>query len=343
MRAILVRLVRGLRLERDYLLNSEHTLTIQMTPWEIAKKLSDSYHALGAAKTVEIYKVTRRKVTDSVKWADSCKKYPEAHLERCTSWTNANAEIKKWVLSIECINLPSEGTENLIHGDFFSNTIDSDYAHIIECDPPYGVDFDKKLNRDFVNRNYVEVRHKDYEEFIYRMVEECYRIGKENSWLILWHSDKHYALIRDALESVGYKVGYTRGIWYKTRSGKSALQNPYVQLGYAHEQFIYARKGSPLINRMGRTDVFDYPTVPYERVWRHPAERPIELIEDILTTFAREGSAVVCPFAGSGNTLLAARRAKMSCVGFELVFDYVNIYKSRYADEVACEKSREEC
>ena len=72
---------------------------------------------------------------------------------------------------------------------------------------------------------------------------------------------------------------------------------------------------------------------------RHPAERPIELIEDILTTFAREGSSVVCPFAGSGNTLLAARRANMSCVGFELVYDYVNIYKSRYADEVACESA----
>ena len=87
-------------------MNESYVLTIQMTPWEIAKKLSDSYHARGAAKTVELYKVTQRKVTDSVKWADSCKKYPEAHLERCTSWTNANAEIKKWVLSVECINLP---------------------------------------------------------------------------------------------------------------------------------------------------------------------------------------------------------------------------------------------
>ncbi len=77
-----------------------------------------------------------------------------------------------------------------------------------------------------------------------------------------------------------------------------------------------------------RDNVFDYHTVHHTRKI-HPTERPIEMTMDILSTFCLPGAQGITPFAGSGNTILAANNLNMSCIGWDLAQYYKDKYTIR--------------
>lgn len=65
------------------------------------------------------------------------------------------------------------------------------------------------------------------------------------------------------------------------------------------------------------TDVWDFnPTPP--RPGRHPCEKPLPLIEHIITTSSLPGDVVMDTFAGSGTTAVAAARLGRHFIGCEL-------------------------
>lgn len=51
----------------------------------------------------------------------------------------------------------------------------------------------------------------------------------------------------------------------------------------------------------------------------HPTQKPINLLEKLIKTFTDEGDVVVDPVAGSGTTLLAAKKNKRHAYGFEVL------------------------
>jgi site-specific DNA-methyltransferase (adenine-specific) len=108
------------------------------------------------------------------------------------------------------------------------------------------------------------------------------------------------------------------GIWTKP-SGQS--MSPETRLANAYEMFFYAWKGTPVLNRMGRSNIFNTPPVPAQQK-THPTERPIELMKELYDTFAFPGSRILIPFLGSGNGILAAHELKMEALGFELSKGY---------------------
>jgi len=56
-------------------------------------------------------------------------------------------------------------------------------------------------------------------------------------------------------------------------------------------------------------------------------------MQEILTTFALPNSRVMVPFLGSGNTLIAARRANMLAFGYEQHEEYKGGYIMNVAKE----------
>ena len=63
-------------------------------------------------------------------------------------------------------------------------------------------------------------------------------------------------------------------------------------------------------------DVWDFKTVP-PYPGKHPAEKPLPLLEHMITTSSRAGDRILDPFAGSGSTLEAARALGRKAVGIE--------------------------
>ena len=69
------------------------------------------------------------------------------------------------------------------------------------------------------------------------------------------------------------------------------------------------------------TDVWTYPTVG-RRVGKHPCEKPLAMMEDIIRASSRPGAIVFDPFMGSGVTGEAAVRLGREFIGMEAGAEY---------------------
>lgn len=77
------------------------------------------------------------------------------------------------------------------------------------------------------------------------------------------------------------------------------------------------------------TDVWDFPSVrPYKN--KHPAEKPIALLEHVIKSTTYEGDIVLDCFAGSGNTAIAALNLGRLAVAIEIDPKWLAISKSKF-------------
>jgi len=194
--------------------------------------------------------------------------------------------------------------------------------HIIECDPPYGIDLiEQKSSKDSATSNvhtYNEVDREKYPHFLRVLAKELFRIAGTNTWLVFWFGPTWQREVLEALRGAGWLVDEIPAIWAKTQ-GQTLQPELYFARGY--EPFYLARKGSPVLVKRGRLNVFNYPGVPGSQKY-HPTERPIALIEEILSTLGAPLQTVLVPFLGSGATLRAAYNLGMGGQGWDLNPEY---------------------
>ena len=287
--------------------------------------------------TARIAGVSVGTVAGALKLRKAIQDFPELGLDKIASETEALRTLQRFAAVISNQHIASQAanredtlTQSYILGDFFENTLASESYAIIECDPPYGIDLAglrKSTDTTHITTDYSEVSEQDYTGFIMRLCREVWRLASPNSWFILWFANQHYQLCSDALRTCGFLFHPVPAIWKKGNSmGQS--QAPDSVLGNAYESFFWARKGSPKLHVAGRSNIFDHPVVPAQQKI-HPTERPVELVADILRTFSWPGMPVLCPFLGSGNTLIAAQSLGMPCIGFELTENYRNAFVAR--------------
>lgn len=65
-----------------------------------------------------------------------------------------------------------------------------------------------------------------------------------------------------------------------------------------------------------------------EHRW-HEAQKPVAILEFLVTLATREQHIILDPFIGSGSTAVACQRLNRQFIGFEINPDYVSIAKSR--------------
>ena len=187
---------------------------------------------------------------------------------------------------------------------------------LAEIDPPYNVNF-AKISGDL---RYHET--DDLGKLLFSTLSTLYPKMRNDSWVLVWFPTGMYTEVRAMIEEAGFNPQPIPAFWNKGNAGR--VQRPEEQLANCHETFFYCRKGKPRLNQMGRSNVYNgFKPVVSER---HPVERPVELGEAILSTFAPTGSIVAVPFAGSGNMLLSAYNLRMPAVGF----DDGKIYKDSF-------------
>jgi ParB/RepB/Spo0J family partition protein len=219
---------------------------------------------------------------------------------------------------------------NYIIGDFFkiSDKLPNRSFHVCEVDPPFAIRLDevKRADKD-VTHGYNEVSIADYPQFLKRTIDICSEKLMDDGWLLFWFAAHPWYSV---LESILRKAGFTfchPAIWTKGIPGQVNWPDRY--LGSSYEPFFYARKGSGVLYRQGRANNFGYPPVPAQKK-DHPTERPIEMMEEILSCFCPPNGRVLVPFAGSGDTILAADNLGMSAVGCDLS----SVYKASYVYKV---------
>ncbi len=332
-------------------------LVYQLEVEEKGEKVSRTPDGEGVTKksvAENILKKSASHLADNIRFKETIDKLPENLKQavlNCKTQKDAKNLVRKIFkqtsLSIsarEAEERPIEKVHKLLIssynvGDFFEGVSDfpdgqADFGYnLLEIDPPYGIDLDKNKkmgdgdSQKIGMMDYVEVPRDEYREFIKKVAVESYRVLANDSWLILWYDVKK-PWIADILEEVGFNVRRIPGLWIKP-SGQTRA--PHLHLANCYETFFYASKGNPSISNRGRSNIFNFsPVIAKEKI--HQTERPVELIQEVLTTFIDPSSSkarIMVPFLGSGNTILAAANMNMAGVGWDLSENFKNAYTDR--------------
>jgi ParB family chromosome partitioning protein len=189
----------------------------------------------------------------------------------------------------------------------------------IECDPPFGrtritpEDVERStLSGGHEAKQYIDIEPKKYVEFLSRLAQITYKLADTDAWMIFWFDFVYYQNILEELSKAGWEPYSTPAIWLKSK----LPYQPYPDMmlnGYF--PFIIAKKGRPIMvkARHNNTFLWSPDDNPY-----HPHQRPLSLMEDLLTIFVPPTSKVLVPFLGSGVTLRACYTKGYEGVGFDL-------------------------
>lgn len=200
------------------------------------------------------------------------------------------------------------------------NSIDS-----VITDPPYGIKYSsnwrtKTEKFDVLKNDDNDVRLLAYSEFA--------RILKNNTVAVVFASWKNAAVdIQELQKHFDIKNII---VWFKGGGGMGDLKHT---LSTDYELAIVCHKGKCRIRGKREGSVFQFAKVnPNKMV--HPTEKPVDLIEKIISKFTDENAIILDPFAGSGSTGVAAVNMGRRFIGFELDDKYFEIAKQRINDAV---------
>ncbi len=220
---------------------------------------------------------------------------------------------------------PIESPHRIQLGNFFNliKTIPEASIDLVLTDPPYGVDANK------FGGNFAEAHaYEDSEEVFTAIADtlslELWRIMKANTHAYIFCSIKGWMYLYDTFynarlrdKNVDWRLWSAPLIW--TKGDGNA---PWIDQGHkrTYECIFMASKGMRRVSVV-KPDVLSYPGVIQRD---HAAEKPVELLRDLIQRSASPGNTIFDPFAGSGSIFSAATKEKCVAIGFELNEQYYN-------------------
>lgn len=164
--------------------------------------------------------------------------------------------------------------------------------------------------------------------------------GKAPCMVVFCSFEQQFFLIE-----LAKKYGINRYINLVFRKDFSAqvLKANMRVVGNAEYGLILFRDKLPKFNNDGKMifNVMDWEKDEnndlYEKI--HPTQKPVKLLEKLITIFTDPGDVVIDPVAGSGSTLVAANNLGRKAYGFEIKKDF---YKKAVKWIAKCEAAKKE-
>ena len=78
-------------------------------------------------------------------------------------------------------------------------------------------------------------------------------------------------------------------------------------------------------------EVLEIGTAPKseKKFGKHPTQKPIRLLERLITAASKEGDLVLDPFNGSGTTGIVAKKLGRRYIGIEIDDEYLHLTRER--------------
>jgi len=209
-----------------------------------------------------------------------------------------------------------------------------DSIDLIITDPPWGVLDESSLREGLARHGQREGVSWDEDsanalELWQSICGDLFRVLKPNSHLYCFinavprdflHAEKMpcFTTFAQAMIKVGFLVRPAPIVWVKDIAF-GHVPDPYQQYPMCTESIIFARKGSRPFNTAPQHDYFINGVVNEDRI--HLAEKPVDLIQKLVSISGVKEGRFLDPFSGSGALLLAAATHKnypMQIKGFEL-------------------------
>ena len=219
-------------------------------------------------------------------------------------------------LALEIVEKP----DNYVQGDCLEvlKTLEAKSVKLLLTDPPYGTNF--QSNRRTETAQLDKISNDESPELAAKLLEDMLATidpaMQDDCHLLIFTSQQHYPLFRDAVESANYKCGRVL-TWVKENHTSGYLR---VDFAPQTEWIIHAWRGSPLLTPR-ISEVLNYSRAS---ATSHPTEKPIELLSKLIEVCTVEGELIVDPFAGTGNTVLSAVQLNRKVLGVELSENWFN-------------------
>lgn len=109
------------------------------------------------------------------------------------------------------------------------------------------------------------------------------------------------------------------------------ISGPGSSYAFTHELILFAEKDTPCMkgSNIFRIPGFSAGAKKTNGEMLHPTQKPVEVIEKLITDSTKEGDLVLDCFMGSGTTAVAAKKTNRNFIGFEIQEKYITISENR--------------
>lgn len=206
------------------------------------------------------------------------------------------------------------------------NKIEDESVDLVVTDPPYSKNSITAHSRNGV-RNLSDLSIQEH--FYKNMYAEISRVLKTGGVCLTFCDDLFYPVL--FASSYHSLQGHSLIVWDKQHIsfGKPIRKR--------HELIMYNSKGgSGKFYSSNKRSHFPS-VVQYQRLREkvHDAQKPCDLITDLVEHFSDKGSTILDCFMGSGTTGVACKRLGRNFIGIELEPEYVEIARQRIASAEA--------
>lgn len=255
------------------------------------------------------------------------------YLKRCVSWDPSPAEVGV---------KPEDIIDKTVIGDSLEimKALPRSFADLIIADPPYNMD------KDFDGSSFKRSSDNDYAEYTEGWLKLACPLLKETGSLYICCDWRSSAVIYEVLQrhlKVRNRITWQRE---KGRGAKSNWKNSMEDIFYAtvsdsytfnldavkqRRRVIapYRVEGKPKdweeteqgnFRNTHPSNFWDDISVPYWSMAEntaHPTQKPEKLLAKLILASSNEGEMVFDPFAGSGSTMVTAKKLGRHYLGIE--------------------------
>lgn len=230
----------------------------------------------------------------------------------------------------------------IINSDCISamNKMEDNTIDLILTDPPYNLGKfmkDRATNLKQMRSNFFgaagwdDLDFAEWEQSMDSFFEEASRVIRPGGSMIVF-----MAIIKvETIIKLATKHGFyykTTGIWHKQNPMPRNMNLHFINSTESWIYFVY-KKHTGTFNNNGKAvhDFFETPVTPAgERKYgKHPTQKPVTLLEQMVLLLTNEGDTVFDPFMGSGSTGVAAVKNHRKFIGSEINPDYCEISTAR--------------
>lgn len=251
-------------------------------------------------------------------------------------------------------------SNQIILGDMFSlcNDFPDNSVDLVITDPPFYIMNKKNLkfkNRTDIiqNANFDSFNsYSDFLDFTQKWMALVYTKMKENSSAYIFFGAQYISDLLRICENLNMQY---KGIlvWHKTNPVPKIRKSGFLS---STELLLFMVKGKPTFNFLGQNKMHNFIETPIvQRPERlvdysiqkrgkhptlHPTQKPLKLLEHLITISSNENDVVFDPFAGTGTINVACKKLLRNCVSFEINPKYFEAAQKRLMESKPKKKNK---